>query len=197
MPKRRQNALDAVDDIVENAVATLFERGADFVEKLRTQQVERAAAGPAVRTHYTCASCQKSFAVADMQMIDPSASYGVCRPCFAFVWQAATDKVKYLAKKAQEAAAARARARAAASQGPAASPPPPPKRPPWEVLGVTPDASVDEIGKAWRRLAAQYHPDRVSGDPTVTAEDRERMRAMFDEITRCRDAMLKVRKAPS
>ena len=33
---------------------------------------------------------------------------------------------------------------------------------PHEVLGVGPDADQIEIRKAYRRLAAQYHPDKVA-----------------------------------
>lgn len=35
-------------------------------------------------------------------------------------------------------------------------------RSPHEVLGVSPQSTPDEIKQAYRRLAGQYHPDKVS-----------------------------------
>src|SRR5690606_481276 len=37
--------------------------------------------------------------------------------------------------------------------------------PPWSVLGLTSDASWDEVVRAHRGLAKQHHPDRHASDP--------------------------------
>ena len=44
------------------------------------------------------------------------------------------------------------------------------KRDYYEVLGLAKGASEEEIKKAYRRLAKQYHPDLNPGDKT--AEER-------------------------
>lgn len=191
MPKRRANSIDMLDDIVDSAVDSLFEKGSEFFGKLREQRV--AQAGPEqARATYVCASCRNSFSLGEMEMVNPRSNlgqFGMCRNCFSFVWQAGKEKIRYLAKKAADARAASAAdaARAAAASG--AVP-----RKPWEVLGVSQDASVDDIKKAYRRLAAQYHPDMVP--PGSPAEEKEAARAKFEEITRAKDVMLKVRQAP-
>ncbi len=38
------------------------------------------------------------------------------------------------------------------------------KRDYYEVLGVSREASDDEIRRSWRQAALKYHPDRNPGD---------------------------------
>lgn len=52
---------------------------------------------------------------------------------------------------------------------------------PYKVLGVSPDASDDEIKKAYRELAKKYHPDRNPGDENAAKRMNE-INAAYDAI---------------
>ena len=52
---------------------------------------------------------------------------------------------------------------------------------PYKVLGVSPDASDEEIKRAYRRLAKQYHPDRNPGDQEAARKMQE-VNAAYEQI---------------
>lgn len=52
---------------------------------------------------------------------------------------------------------------------------------PYDVLGVSPGASKEEITKAYRRLAKKYHPDLNPGDENAARRMSE-INAAYEEI---------------
>ena len=60
---------------------------------------------------------------------------------------------------------------------------------PYQVLGVPRCATDDEIKKAYRELAKQYHPDSCVGSSQAEANDE-----MMKEINEAYDAIQKERQ---
>lgn len=60
------------------------------------------------------------------------------------------------------------------------------KRDYYEVLGVSKNASADEIKKAYRRAAVQYHPDKEGGDEAKFKEVNEAYDVLKDAQKRQR-----------
>lgn len=54
----------------------------------------------------------------------------------------------------------------------------------YEVLGVPRNASDDEIKRAYRRLALQYHPDKNGGDDTMFKRISEAYQILSDSTKR-------------
>ena len=52
---------------------------------------------------------------------------------------------------------------------------------PYRVLGVSPDASEEEIKQAYRRLAKKYHPDLNPGDAEAARKMQE-VNAAYEQI---------------
>lgn len=52
---------------------------------------------------------------------------------------------------------------------------------PYKVLGVSPDASDEEIKRAYRRLAKKYHPDLNPGDEAA-AKKMQEINAAYEQI---------------
>ena len=60
---------------------------------------------------------------------------------------------------------------------------------PYEVLGVSRDASTEEIKKAYRRLSRKYHPDANINNPNkAQAEEKfKEVQEAYDQIMKERD----------
>lgn len=58
-------------------------------------------------------------------------------------------------------------------------------RDPYEVLGVSKDATQDEIKSAYRKLAKQYHPDRYIGNPLsdLASEKFKEINEAYEALT--------------
>lgn len=59
---------------------------------------------------------------------------------------------------------------------------------PYEILGVSRDASDDEIKKAYRELAKKYHPDRYVDNPLSSLAEEK-----FKEVQQAYDAIMEER----
>ena len=62
---------------------------------------------------------------------------------------------------------------------------------PYKVLGVSPDASDEEIKRAYRRLAKKYHPDLNPGDK-VAAQKMQEVNAAYEQINSASSRMPEV-----
>lgn len=63
---------------------------------------------------------------------------------------------------------------------------------PYSVLGISPNASTDEVKKAYRELAKKYHPDVNADNPLKHLAD-EKMK----EINEAYDRIMKLRESGS
>ena len=61
-------------------------------------------------------------------------------------------------------------------------------RDPYEVLGVSPNASDDEIKRVYRDLARKYHPDNYQNNPLadLAEEKMKEINEAYDAITKTR-----------
>ena len=61
---------------------------------------------------------------------------------------------------------------------------------PYQVLGVSPDASDDEIKKAYRALSRKYHPDANINNPNKAQAEEK-----FKEVQQAYDQIMKEKQS--
>lgn len=186
MPRRRNNrGFDLLDDAIDLAVDNLFDRAGEVVERFRDRQ-RVVLPEEYLKQGFVCASCRREMSSDKMEMVHKTNGFGLCLQCFPFFWQAAKEKVRYLNRRTAEQAQQHSHRGARRQTTPK-------RKPAYEILGVSSDATVRDIQKAYRKLAAAVHPDRIPSD--ASSEEKEEARAKFEELTRARDVMIKLRTA--
>lgn len=60
----------------------------------------------------------------------------------------------------------------------------------YKTLGITEDATDDEVRQAYRRLALRYHPDKVASG---SEQEREAAERIFRQIGEAKDIIFKAR----
>ncbi len=60
----------------------------------------------------------------------------------------------------------------------------------YKVLEISPDATDDEVRKAYRKLALKHHPDKVA---TLGEDVRKAAEKKFQEINAAKDLIFKSR----
>ncbi len=63
---------------------------------------------------------------------------------------------------------------------------------PYQVLGVTPGASDEEIKKAYRTMSRKYHPDANVNNPNKAAAEEK-----FKEVQQAYDQIMKEKQQGS
>lgn len=65
-------------------------------------------------------------------------------------------------------------------------------RNPYEVLGISPDATDDEVKKAYRELSRKYHPDSYVNNPLAELAEEK-----FKEVQQAYEQIMKQRQSGS
>lgn len=174
---------DLIDDFVEVTVDNIADRAREAFAARATKVRDL----PGSQT-FKCVGCGNDVMGSQVQFMRPAESMCICTSCFQFMFSAGVEKFRFLAKRAAAKATAEKKAKL---ESPRADRTPPPVVPPWEVLGVTQEATEDEIGKAYRKIVMEWHPDRLPLDRRPEGQMR------IDDATKARNAMLSVRRAPT
>lgn len=192
MPPRRKPSQVLIDDLLEmgidamrDAILASFERssGASGAHR-HASRYACFVQGCVASTPSLCMSCRRPYCQTHSEWRRAD-GFVICFSCFQFLWNSA--------KEAASRGAWDAWQRSSSWQGRATASPPEERRhsspAPWEVLGVAPDATEEQIKKAFRSIAAKMHPD------VVPAEEREQAKEKFMRASAAYDAMMAALKA--
>jgi WD40 repeat protein len=65
----------------------------------------------------------------------------------------------------------------------------------YQILGLKPDASLEDLKQAYRQLAKTWHPDRYKGDPQLTQQAEEQFRKITEAYQLLREHFLEPQSA--
>lgn len=207
MPPRKTPGQALMDSLLEMGIDSLRETiqtafSAEQMFQPQSSHLPRFncnASGCQATTQSACMSCKRPYCARHSEWRRAD-GFVICHRCFQFLWASgkeAAHRGSWDAFQRANGQYARGPMPPPVQPGPPPPPPPPPQqaapRPreqaPWEVLGIEPDATEEQIKKAYRSVAARCHPD------AVPAEERDAAKEAFIRASTAYDAMLSALKA--
>lgn len=208
MPPRKTPSQMLMDSLLEmgidslrETIQTAFSAESLFQQQPQPSQLPRFncnVPGCGGQTQSACMSCKRPYCARHSEWRRPD-GFVICHRCFQFLWNSgkeAAGRGSWDAFQRANGQYARGPMPPPVQPGPPPPPPPPVQPPPrardqapWEILGIEPDATEEQIKKAYRAVAARCHPD------AVPAEEREASKEAFIRASTAYDAMLSALKA--
>ena len=206
MPPRKTPSQMFMDSLLEMGIDSLRDtiQSAFSADQVFQQQAVNQprfhcnAPGCGTPTQSVCMSCKRPYCPRHSEWRRAD-GFVICHRCFQFLWMSgkeAAGRGSWDAFQRANGQYARGPAPPPVQPGPPPPPPPPPSassksrdQAPWEILGIEPDATEEQIKKAYRAVAARCHPD------AVPAEEREAAKEAFIRASTAYDAMLSALKA--
>lgn len=192
MPPRRKPSQVLIDELLEMGIDAMrdtilasFERSAAASGGVRppTRYVCYIQ-GCTAHTSNICMSCRRPYCATHAEW-RRSDGFVICFNCFQFLWHSAKEAASRGSWDAwQRNSSWKSKAASAPVEEKAKKP-----QAPWDILGVEPDATEEQIKKAFRSIAAKMHPD------VVPAEEREQAREKFMRASSAYDAMMAALRA--